>query len=96
VKTQKGKIDVIHRSVRSDVVIATVQSIVRNHGPYVVATAPGISGTITFSLGRDAGVWQEEAWPEHGVKVVLGDLRKKVGWRAYEARFLRPGDEETK
>ena len=81
---------------RREVVIATVQSVVRGRLPYAIAIAPGVSGTVTFSLGSDRKVWQEDSWPEHGMKVVLGDLRKKQGWRAFKARLLRPGDEETR
>lgn len=96
--------DVTHASSRKDVVIATVQSIVLDRYPYAVAVAKGVSGTITFSLGRARGVWQENARLEPGMQVVLGDLRKKKvkdpskksGWRAFKARFLRPGDEESK
>lgn len=88
--------DVSHESERRDVVIATVQSVVRDRYPYAIATAPGVSGTVTFSLGQDRKVWQEEVWPEHGMKVVLGELRKKQGWRAFKARFYRPSDEESK
>ncbi len=73
--------------------IATVESVHNVRYPYAVATAQGISGTITFSLGPDADVWEDEAWPERGMKVVLGDLRKKEKWRAYKARFFRPEDE---
>ncbi len=83
-------------SSRREVVIATVQSVVRDRYPYAIATARGVSGTITFSLSRDRKVWQEETWPEHGMQVVLGELRKKQGWRAFKARFLQPGDEESK
>lgn len=83
-------------SSRREVVIATVQSVVRDRSPYAIAIASGVSGTVTFSLGSDQKVWQEEAWPEHGMQVVLGDLRKKQGWRALKARFLRPEDEESK
>lgn len=85
-----------HESSRREVVIATVQSVVRDRNPYAIATAPGISGTITFSLGQIMKVWQEDTWPEHGMQVVLGELRKKQGWRAFKARFLQPGDEESK
>lgn len=78
-----------------NVVIATVLSVVRGRRPYAIATSQDVSGTVTFSLGQDDDVWQDEAWPEHGIQVVLGDLRKKGGWRAFKARFLRPGDEES-
>ena len=93
-----------HASSRREVVIATVESIIYGRTPYAVATARGVSGTITFSLSRSFGVWKDEPWPKPGIQVVLGDLRKKQvknpskksGWRAYKARFLRPGDEESK
>jgi hypothetical protein len=84
------------KSAKRDEVVATVQRIFRGQKPYAVTTAEGISGEVTFSLGPDANVWQESDWPERGMKVVLGDLRKKREWRAFKARFLRPEDEELK
>ena len=70
-----------------------VQKVVPNgrHGPYAVATAPQLKGSITFSLSEE--VWQEKCTPEVGIAVMLGDLRQKTaGWRAMEARFFRPED----
>jgi hypothetical protein len=63
------------------------------HGPYAVATAEGLTGSVTFSL--DPSVWKESEWPERGMEVLLGKLRKKrAGWRAKEGRFLKPSDEQ--
>jgi len=71
---------------------AVVHSIVENgkHGPYAVATAEGIEGTITFSLLPEKG-WQEEIWPEPGNVVLLDDVReRRLGWRAHQTRLSRP------
>ncbi len=73
---------------------AVVQKVVKKakHGPYAVATSEGVKGSITFSLGE--GIWKEKSLPERGYVVLLNDLRKKrAGWRAEQARFLRPADE---
>ena len=54
-------------------------------------------GKVTFSFNPDRGVWKEDAPPIHGAKVVLRDLRSMDGgWRAFEARYLRPEDEDQK
>jgi hypothetical protein len=69
-----------------------VQKVVRNgqHGPYAVAN-DDLLGSVTFSLTSD--VWQEKRFPEAGSEVVLEDFQKKrAGWRAMSARFLRPKD----
>jgi hypothetical protein len=69
-----------------------VQKVVRNgqHGPYAVAKDERL-GSVTFSLTPD--VWQEKRLPETGSEVVLEDFQKKrAGWRAMFARFLRPED----
>lgn len=69
-----------------------VQKVVRNgqHGPYAVAQDDRL-GSVTFSLTPD--VWQEKRFPEAGSEVVLWDFQKKrAGWRAMSARFLRPED----
>jgi len=74
---------------------AVVQKIIPegDHGPFVVATSESIDGSITFSL--EPTVWKEDEWPEQGMIVVLGKLRKKrSGWRAKEGRFLKPSDEQ--
>lgn len=74
---------------------AVVQKIIPegDHGPFAVATSESIDGSITFSL--EPTVWQEDEWPEQGMIVVLGKLRKKrSGWRAKEGRFLKPSDEQ--
>lgn len=60
------------------------------HGPYAVARDPRL-GSVTFSLTSD--VWQENRHPERGSEVILEDFQKKrAGWRAMFARFLRPAD----
>jgi len=47
-------------------------------------------GSITFSMS----VWSEETQPESGHVVILEALTKKRGgWRAGQARFLRLEDE---
>lgn len=63
-----------------------------HHGPYAVASSD--LGPITFSLVAPA--WQEDDWPEAGTYVVLAKVRKKrAGWRAQEARYFVPGDNES-
>jgi len=71
--------------------LAIVQAVVREgkHGPYAVAISSQITGSVTFSLSPD--VWQESSEPQEGLEVILGDVRKKrAGWRAFFARFVRP------
>lgn len=61
------------------------------HGPYAVAISEDFSMSITFSLNR--AVWCEQGWPESGTIVVLSKLRKKKkGWRALKARYVKPED----
>jgi hypothetical protein len=70
-----------------------VQSVINDgkHGSYAVAKSDLIEGSITFSLEPE--VWTEEAMPREGFEVILGDVRRKrAGWRAYSARFVRPTD----
>lgn len=65
------------------------------HGPYAVAEVeqPGIE-SVTFALYPP--VWNEDDEPKPGIIVVLDDFRKKRrGWRAEKARFLRPSDEQS-
>lgn len=60
------------------------------HGPFAIATAEGIDGSITFSLEQP--VWEEHDHPEPGHCVFLTDIRRKeAGWRAHRAKYLRPG-----
>lgn len=60
------------------------------HGPYAVARDKRL-GSVTFSLTDE--VWKEKRLPEPGSEVVLEDFEKKrLGWRAMSARFLRPAD----
>lgn len=70
-----------------------VQKIVQGkHGPYAVASEPKMR-QVTFALTPD--VWAEEDWPEAGTIVVLSRvMKKRAGWRAKQARFLRPGEGE--
>jgi hypothetical protein len=64
------------------------------HGPYLVAIAENIEGSITLSLEPTA--WQESDWPEEGEIIHLSDLRsKRAGWRAKKGRYWRPSDEQT-
>ena len=73
--------------------MAIVKSIVSAspNGPYGVAKAPGVSGTITFSHA----VWQEK-WPvKPGTYVFLTKLEKRrSGWRAGFGRLWRLSDEQ--
>jgi hypothetical protein len=73
-------------------VVAVVQTVLRDSdGAFAIACASNIIGSITFSLEHP--VWHEQDKPERGSKVLLGDLRRKrVGWRAHYACFLRPSD----
>lgn len=78
---------------KSELYRAIVQGVVRDgkHGSYAVATSNQIDGSVTFSLDPD--VWREHSEPQEGFEVVLGDVRKKrAGWRALFARFVRPTD----
>jgi hypothetical protein len=60
---------------------------------YCVTEADGVSGTVTFSINPDHHVWEEDRLPVTGNQVVLADIRMTdKGWRAYNARFLRPED----
>lgn len=62
--------------------------------PYVVTQVEGV-GIVTFSLSTD--VWTEEDYPEKGHHVCLFKLTKKHNtWRAREARFMQPSDENEK
>lgn len=75
---------------------AIIQKVIPDgkHGPFAVATADQLDGSVTFSL--EPTVWIEADWPEQGMVVVLGKLRqKRAGWRAKEGRFFKPSDEQT-
>ncbi len=62
------------------------------HGPYAIARSDALEGSVTFSL--DSKVWQEKSWPDAGTCVILTEIRKKrAGWRAESARFVKPSDE---
>lgn len=76
-------------------IIVLVEKVVSggNHGPFAVAKGGSKLGSITFSLNES--VWEEEDWPEAGTYVLVSRLRKKrSGWRAMKARYLRPEDDE--
>jgi hypothetical protein len=80
----------------SESIEAIVQNVVPDgrHGAFAVVTAEGIEGSITFSLLE--AVWKEETWPDQGTYVLLNQLqRKRSGWRAMYARFLRPSDQQS-
>lgn len=73
---------------------ARVSKVFSTMNPYAVACVIGLSGPVTFSLDSDRKVWKEEELPRVGTMVILSDFRKNDnGWRAYNARFLRPEDE---
>lgn len=62
------------------------------HGPYAVAKDP-LLGSVTFSLLPGKGIWREDHLPEEGSEVILENFEKKrYGWRAMKARFVRPQD----
>lgn len=75
---------------------ALVKAIKEGHrGPYFEAECKIEKEImmVTVSLNRD--VWQEKAWPEGGMEVIISDIRKKrAGWRAFKARFYRLYDKE--
>lgn len=76
-----------------DEYVAVVEKIVGKgkHGPYAVASSQQLGEMVTFSL--DQAVWEEASRPERGEFVILSDLRRKrAGWRAMKARFVRPSD----
>ena len=70
--------------------LATVEKIFNNgpHGPYAVARCKALA-SITFSL--ESETWKEDEWPEPGESVILDKMRmQRGGWRAKEARFVKP------
>lgn len=76
----------------AEVIRWVVEKVVRDgqHGPYAVARDHRL-GSVTFSLTSE--VWIERRYPEPGSEVILEDFQKKrAGWRAMSARFLRPED----
>lgn len=71
---------------------AVVGKVVSNgkHGPYAVAHHEEL-GSVTFALTPE--VWKNKKWPEAGSEVLLSNItRKRAGWRAGSARFLKPTD----
>ena len=78
-----------------DTLKAIVQKVIRDgkHGSFAVATSDQFEGSVTFSL--EPTVWKEDEWPEEGVMVFLGKLRRKrAGWRAKTGRFWKLSDEQ--
>ena len=79
---------------------AVVQAVARGkHGPYATAAPEGLGeelsspfdGSLTFAISEE--VWGEKVWPRAGEVVVLSGFRKKrAGWRAMKARYLKPSD----
>lgn len=67
------------------------------HGLYMVAHSDQVKtrgGWITF----DFNAWEEDPSkfpPKPGAKVLLKIHETTGGWRADEARFLRPSDSES-
>jgi hypothetical protein len=75
---------------------AVVEKVVKDgkHGAYAVARCEALSFSITFSLSSP--VWDEKDKPEEGTFVSLSDIRKKrAGWRAMSARYVRPTDKKS-
>jgi hypothetical protein len=68
------------------------------HGRYAVARSPVLDDLpITFSVDPSTKVWSENREPSPGECVVITDITKKrQGWRANAARFVRPEDKEAK
>lgn len=54
-----------------------------------------VDTSVTFGLAED--IWQSASPPNLNETVVLRDLRliHTKGWRAYQARYYRPSDEEA-
>ncbi|MBO06229.1 MAG: hypothetical protein QF745_11140 [Planctomycetota bacterium] len=78
---------------RDDVYEAIVEKVVveGRHGPYAVAR----SGELVFTFSLKTPTWSEEDLPEEGTFVVLSRVTKKrAGWRANRARFLKPSDRQ--
>jgi len=68
-----------------------VEKVVKGkHGFYAVAKLSSL-GSVTFALNKKT--WAEDTLPGQGVFVVVSDLiKKRSGWRAQKARYLRPED----
>ena len=79
-------------------VLGVVARVVRKgkHGPYAISYAKNSAireALVTFSLAVPC--WVESTIPERGVLVVLTDITKKrAGWRAGSARYVRVADAE--
>ena len=74
---------------------AIVRSLVKKakNGPYAIAKAKSVEGSITFAL--NSSVWAEKLLPEPGAAVCLNELeQRRAGWRAKSARFWQPSDEQ--
>ena len=69
---------------------------VNPEGCFSMTNVVGI-GKVTFSINPDDHVWAEDGLPIKGAKVVLSNLvSMDGGWRALEARYLRPEDSGSK
>lgn len=65
------------------------------HGFFAVTVDESgkIEGSITVSLEEKDNVWLEARHPKRGEILLLEDITTKpAGWRAGQARFLRPTD----
>ena len=77
-----------------DSIQAIVQKVIHEgrHGPYAVALSED-ERRINFTFSLLSPIWNEETFPESGTFVILTVLSKKrSGWRANGARFLKPAD----
>lgn len=89
--------------LESDVVVAIVIDFdVGHEGPFVICRVIGeyegfpnalpVGTSVTFSVG----VWKDNPMAGNGTHVLLDNLsRKQAGWRANEARYLRPRDQRA-
>ena len=78
---------------KDDTIEATVTTLFPNgpKGPYFVAVAKGIQGSVTCSYGPDA--WRESREPKPGDVVILSDVTKVGdGLRASSGRLWRLSD----
>jgi hypothetical protein len=76
--------------------VAEVVGVVQGKSPYAITEVDEIDGTVTFSLEKRHGVWNQDGPPLKGQTVMLDDIThmKDKGWRALSARPYTPEDEE--
>jgi hypothetical protein len=76
--------------------VAEVVDVVQGKFPYAVTEVDKIDGTVTFSLEKSHGVWNQNRLPLKGETVVLSDIAhmEDKGWRALSARPYTPEDKE--